>query len=204
LVSISIPDSVRILSGFKCCKNLREVFFLPTSGLKLIDVNAFRKCPSLLSIVLPSRRLRQFGESAFEGSGLKRIVIPRSVEVIGACAFLKCSKLTQVVFEKGCRLATIGNLAFACCSRLNDVSFPSFLKAIGHDAFEGSGLVSADFCPGENVQMGMRAFFVRYTLNVTVKGERQIFSDTQCFDRAFIGVSEAFLKAGRRRVHPFI
>ena len=72
---------------------LEEVVY--PEGLVKIDVGAFMDCVSLENTDLPEG-LKTVGQSAFQGTGLKRIFIPASVEKIGYCAFGYVSDEKQV------------------------------------------------------------------------------------------------------------
>lgn len=72
---------------------LEEVIY--PEGLVKIDVGAFMDCASLENTDLPEG-LKSVGQSAFQGTGLKRIIIPASVEKIGYCAFGYVSDEKQV------------------------------------------------------------------------------------------------------------
>jgi hypothetical protein len=56
--------------------------------------------------------LERIEESAFSKSGLKSILIPSSVVVLGKESFYSCESLGSVTFENGSRLERIGQSAF--------------------------------------------------------------------------------------------
>jgi hypothetical protein len=51
--------------------------------------------------------LERIEESAFSGSGLRSIMIPSSVVVLGKSSFYWCKSLESVTFENGSRLERI-------------------------------------------------------------------------------------------------
>ena len=122
LVSISIPASVETIGGsaFEDCTSLQSVMFEKGTQLKTIEGgyqgrrSAFYNCTSLT-----------------------KIEIPASVETIGWIAFRNCTSLQTVTFEKGSKLKTISNGAFAFCWALTtvDMSACTQVTVIGEYAF---------------------------------------------------------------------
>ena len=57
-------------------------------------------------VTLSGRRFRvtEIGVNAFYKTKIKRIVIPKTIEIIRAKAFIYCYNLTSVRFEEGSRL----------------------------------------------------------------------------------------------------
>jgi hypothetical protein len=76
--------------------------------------------------------MRPGGDSAFLGSGLKRVANPEYCEV-GKAAFEMCRSLTTVTIGIGCTM--IGNDAFCRCSAVTTV--PPTLWWIGRGTFAG-------------------------------------------------------------------
>jgi hypothetical protein len=80
-------------------------------------------------------RLERIKDSAFSGSGLKSIVIPSSVLVLGIESFRDCSSLESVSFETGSRLERIEKWAFAR-SGLTSVVIPNGVSFVDDSAFQ--------------------------------------------------------------------
>ena len=129
LTSIEIPASVETIkaSAFKGCSSLATVTFENGSQLKTIEggypsSGTFADCTALTSIEIPA-----------------------SVETIEAAAFIFCSSLATVTFEKGSQLKTIGGGgssyygAFGQLKNLMtvDMSACTQVKTIGESAFDG-------------------------------------------------------------------
>ena len=95
LTSIEIPASVETIeaTAFKRCSKLTTITFEKGSLLKTIGGGYYSS----------------YYHGAFSDcSSLTSIEIPASVETIEATAFVLCSKLTTVTFEKGSQLKIIG------------------------------------------------------------------------------------------------
>ena len=121
---------------------------------------------------------------------IKIIKIEPSVITIGKEAFFYAS-LTELIFEEGSKLETIGESAFEGCSEISSVKIPNSVKIIGKQAFyncesltklifeEGSQLETigeSAFCYCENlnivkipnsvITIGKQAFFITNLLKV--------------------------------------
>jgi hypothetical protein len=70
------------------------------------------------------RHNKECGLCAFYRTGLRRIVIPAIVEVIGKKSFFEYSSLCEVVFERESELKEIGEYAFSGCS-IDSLEIPS-------------------------------------------------------------------------------
>jgi hypothetical protein len=78
--------------------------------------------------------LIRIGSSAFCSSSLRRLIIPKSVEIIGECCFSSCDSLVDIFFECGSRLTAIQSSAFADTA-LKSACLPPRLAFIASDAF---------------------------------------------------------------------
>ena len=73
---------------------------------------------------------------AFTGGNFTSITIPSSVTTVESNAFANCKSLTNVTFEEGCRLGSIGWSMFAGCSSLESITIPSSVTKIDTYAFQ--------------------------------------------------------------------
>lgn len=98
IYKIIIPDSVEKIGqkAFRDCSNLVSVK-LPAS-LKEIPFEAFRDCRLLTSITLPEG-LERIESFAFQGSGIRKLKIPASVNYIGHDVFMYCENIRLDVSE---------------------------------------------------------------------------------------------------------
>ncbi len=143
LTNIIIPKSVKMIKGFAFSySGLKNVTFEEDSKLELIDYSAFKMCTNLEKIVIPEgvttikddafwrceslksvvlpKSLVEIGYSAFEDCyELASIVIPENVSVISAAMFRNCSSLKSVTFNNGNNITFIEGGAFYCTSLEN-------------------------------------------------------------------------------------
>ena len=66
---------------------------------------------------------------------LKKVVLPKTVKVIGAYAFASCPLLSEVVLSEG--LETIEDWAFISCN-IESIELPKTIKSVGTNAFLGN------------------------------------------------------------------
>ena len=100
LPSVDLPqnlEQIRDLAFYGCSK-LKDVTFY--DKLESIGKAAFANCFVLNPINLPSS-LKTIGISAFYGAAIEQITIPASVTSVGACAFMRTSKLKEYIVESG-------------------------------------------------------------------------------------------------------
>ena len=98
---------------------------------------------ALESITLPNS-LNELEDYAFAHTGLKRLVCPQSLKVIGERSFFHCKKLANVELNEG--LESIGAFAFAE-SGLEAIRVSSSVVSIGNCIAENTNVVfSGDEC----------------------------------------------------------
>ena len=215
LTSIEIPASVETIedSAFKGCSKLATVTFEKGSQLKAIwgGYYAYSTRYSAYS----------YYYGAFSDcTALTMIEIPASVETIGAAAFMRCSKLATVTFEKGSKLKTIGGSyasyyygAFSNCTALTSIEIPASVETIKAAAFmRCSKLATVTFEKGSKLktidgyafpccwalttvdmsactqvtEIGYRAFYEDSKLQLFKIGTR---TPPSCGDNAFWGIN---------------
>jgi hypothetical protein len=142
LTSISIPASVTIIDkcAFYGCGLLTTVTFEPGSQLKTIGDFVFGMGFNPYNI-------------SFHSVPLTSISIPASVTSIGNYAFQSCASLTNVKFEVGSQLTTIGDYAFITTTDLNSINIPASVTSIGISAFSQSGLTSITVDPNNKTYL---------------------------------------------------
>ncbi len=79
-------------SAFQSCTSLKSIKF--PKGLQTIMGDAFSGCSKLTTVKLPST-LHRVGNFAFDGTKIKKVTIPKSVDSIGYNAFPRKTKLNM-------------------------------------------------------------------------------------------------------------
>ncbi len=108
-------------------------------GIRQINADAFRECPSMTSVELPLSLTDvggtpAIGQRAFQDcSSLNNVYIPSNVQSIGASAFQNCASLTSIYLSDG--LTTINDQAFRDCVSLRSITIPANVTLIGGQAF---------------------------------------------------------------------
>ena len=148
--SIEIPASVETIeaAAFKGCSSLATVTFEKGSQLKTIGGGYY------------SSSYSYYYGAFLDCTALTSIEIPASVETIEAAAFMRCSKLATVTFEKGSQLKTIGGDyssyyygVFSDCTALKSIEIPASVETIEATAFKGcSSLATVTFEKGSQLK----------------------------------------------------
>ena len=131
-------------------------------NITALPTQAFYKSTNVEHLILP-KTLTTIGKEMFYRSKLKSVVIPASVETIEAAAFMGCSSLATVTFEKGSQLKTIGGGyssyypnyygAFLDCTALTSIEIPASVETIEAAAFKGcSSLATVTFEKGSQLK----------------------------------------------------
>lgn len=123
LDNVTLPAGIKVIenSVFRDCKGMTGIKL--NSGLSMIDEYAFAGTESLGSIALPAN-MASLQAHAFQGSGLRSISIPASVQGVGADCFNSCKTLRAVSFA-ATRPISVGHSAFDGCAVLDSVDVAS-------------------------------------------------------------------------------
>ena len=150
LKSVVIPASVETIeaAAFNFCSSLATVTFEKGSQLKTIGGGYY------------SSSYSYYYGAFLDCTALTSIEIPASVETIEAAAFMRCSKLATVTFEKGSQLKTIGGDyssyyygVFSDCTALKSIEIPASVETIEATAFKGcSSLATVTFEKGSQLK----------------------------------------------------
>ncbi len=115
------------------CPQLYDLTFSWPSSLTELNHTHFKGCKSLSSLELPSG-LKKIGESAFEGSGMAKLVIPESVTTIDKYAFQQMPKLEEITLPSN--ITIIPDRAFFYCKSLAKINMDNIVE-IKYNAFYG-------------------------------------------------------------------
>ena len=133
LKSIEIKDGLTTISkrAFFLCENLKYVT-IPNS-VASIEEDAFGFCKSLDTIIL-GEGVKFIGEYAFEGSMIKKIILPKNLYKIGKSAFAYCNDLEDITIPQN--VYYIGENAFFGCEEIRNVTcLPNNPPSIGDNVF---------------------------------------------------------------------
>ena len=109
-----------------------EINLLPST--KAICGYAFENVKAS-SIVIPNS-VQYIGAGAFKNAvNLTSITIPSTLKKIGSYAFENCTKLAQIDLPTS--LTYLGTGAFSGCTSLASISLPSSLNNLGNECFKG-------------------------------------------------------------------
>ena len=150
ITSIEIPASVETIeaTAFKGCSQLATVTFEKGSQLKTIGGGYYKN-------------LSYYYGAFSDCTALTSIEIPASVDTIEKAAFIGCSSLATVTFEKGSQLKIIGGGymysyyygAFSDCTALTSIEIPASVDTIEATAFKGcSSLATVTFEKGSQLK----------------------------------------------------
>ena len=129
-------------SAFRECPDLTSVSI--PSTVTVIDYAAFYKCTGLTSITVPSDVV-SIGEFAFRESGLRQVTLRNGVTRIGRAAFYNCEALTGISIPNS--VIELGDLCFQNCTSLTSASIGTGLTEIPHQCFTMCSALSSVSIP---------------------------------------------------------
>jgi hypothetical protein len=189
LKSIILPDSVTTIgrSAFARCTNLKSITI--SNSVITIGYKAFDGCTGLKSIVIPDSVTTIGEWAFYGCTRLKSITIPDSVTTIGEWAFGNCTSLESFCskyatndhrclidvadnsiliafapsgltsYKISDSVTTIGDHAFAYCTRLQSVIIPDSVTSIGDGAFWRCTSLASITLPDSVTSIGGSAFW---------------------------------------------
>ena len=138
--TLTIPSTVTTIGerAFEKSPYLGEVTFASGSaGEVKLEKSVFQECSGLKKVTL-SDSIQVIPESAFSSdASLEEVIFGNAVKTISQDAFLNCSALKEIACPAS--LTTIGKRAFSGCTELRKVQLPEGLSSIGEEAFAGVG-----------------------------------------------------------------
>ena len=146
LKTVTLPSTVTSIENvFNACGALEEIIISPDnhnldlSGAMITnpDGTAIRYCYAPVAgdaegTYRIASGVKEIGYGAFQGvTGIKKLIIPNTVEIIGDEAFAYMPDLEEVIFEAGNDVLTVfPNAAFYYCENLKKVTMPDHLVSM--------------------------------------------------------------------------
>jgi hypothetical protein len=223
--AVVLPATIERIgcSAFASCAGLRSIT-VPAAVVE-IGAGAFVLCTALRSVEFATEsRLERIADApdpvlgAFARSGVARIVLPQSLQILGAHAFSDCRGLTDLRIDAtqiriigegvclSCRFrdvmvpATVTEIcadAFSHCTAITSVQFraPAAIRIIGARAFEACGRLGHIGIPKSVTEIKTRAFAECHGLETVTFTQDAAFTE--------LG-DEAFVACGMKRIEiPF-
>ncbi len=130
---LHIPDGIEALYLSKA-KKLKKITVNKTNEKYAVknrllvskDGTIVYGCPGAITKPKIPKAVTTIGESAFEGTSIKKITLPENVKNIDYGAFSYCKKLKTVNFNK--KIRVIDNYAFKGCTSLKSIVIPNTVK----------------------------------------------------------------------------
>lgn len=136
------------------CKKLEEVD-LTNIELESVPASMFENCSSLREIKWPDFQLA-ISERSFYGTAITTLEMPSTISFISASTFQNCTKLTKISLSD-IMFDELPMFAFANCSSLSQVEFPSSSIRILKGVFAGTAIREITF-PKTFASVGESAF----------------------------------------------
>lgn len=127
-----------------------------TYDVKSTQPNAFRNCSTLTSIVLPNSLNELGANSFFVCQNLTSVVLSNNIKIIRGFTFLACVKLEFIEIPEG--ITDIQNNAFQSCIIMSPVLLPNTLKSIEKAAFKFCSGLKTITIPGSVTNIGEEVF----------------------------------------------
>ena len=159
-----------ISEEFANCDNLKRLIITDGETPVVMKLTAFGSNPearTALSSIEYIYMGRNVDASAYTNaeqpfhnmSGLKTLVIGGETTTIQSTTFQGCTALTNVTFNEGNKVSSIGTSAFASCTSLTSIDIPHAVTVIEQSVFNGCRSLKS-VTMGDNVtSIGITAFY---------------------------------------------
>ena len=120
-----------------------------------IWASGFRDAKNLTSVEIPAT-LEIIGANAFEGTGLREVVIPDTVTQIDSAVFENCTELTDVTLPSG--MTEIPMRFFYGCTSLVRVNMPDTIRTFQMYSFTGCQSLTTLILPSGLTSLTLASF----------------------------------------------
>lgn len=156
LTGITIPNNVVEIGpdAFSYCGGGISSDFVINigSGVRVIDVGAFRGIPTLTAVTIPDN-VTTLGAFTFQNcTNLQAVTLPNNLKGISDSLFNGCSSLTGVTIPESVTL--IGDYAFAACPSLQSIVIPNNVTVVRGNAFTNCRSLTSVTIGSRVIQLG--------------------------------------------------
>ena len=158
LIIVTLP---LLLGG---CNQSSSVFKYEINGnnVTITDCEFGTSGELVIPDTIKGKTVTTIGEKAFQYNKLTSITIPDGVTSIGDSAFANCTRLISITIPD--RVSSIGNNAFGGCHRLTNITIPDGVTSIGEKAFSSCTDLMSITIPDGVTSIGDYTFF--YCINL--------------------------------------
>lgn len=154
LTKYKIKESaVVILEG--AFMNIDSLSEIDLTHVQCVSERAFAWCTNLNTINF-GNGLKEIGPEAFAATGIRKLLLPKSLTKIGYGSFMGCEKLESVHITL--KIAELPASIFENCRLLRDVKINDSIKIIGRMAFRDCRALSAISLPSGIRKLGELCF----------------------------------------------
>ena len=136
-------------------KNIKTLHI--PQGVKGIFYEAFCGCGDLENVIF-NDDIEFIAENAFRGTNIENLILPKSVNYIGQCAFYRCKNLKTI--KMSCNLKEIIGGTFEECSSLVHIELSPNIESIGNMSFARCGSLKEITLPKNLIEIGSLAFYM--------------------------------------------
>ena len=127
-------------SSFKNTENLENIEF-PKGEFIIYDSDGKPEKDDKGNIIKEVREtIRSIESSAFEGSGIKSVTIPKLLTELKKSTFKNCKKLEEVNFYDDGALTSVGTECFSGTTSLKNITLPKTIRVLYSDILSKSGV----------------------------------------------------------------
>ena len=154
--------------AFAYAEKVSEITIPANSELESIGNGAFLNAFIAMMKFGENSKLREIGEMAFSGAGLKNFTLPASVETLGKECFKGNWTMVAFNFEEGSKLKAIPDYMLSGSSGIKELCIPESVTSIGTNAFFSLFSLVDVYIPASVTSIGANAFDYVETPGVTL------------------------------------